>query len=58
MGHYGICENVNMNLAMFFLDQCGKCVIFCCRLKTFITTRKKSRLHRAEKESRNKGDLF
>ena len=28
--HYGICVNVKLNLAIFFMDQCGKCVIFCC----------------------------
>ena len=28
--HYGICVNVKLNLAILCMDQCGKCVIFCC----------------------------
>ena len=29
-GHYGICVNGKLNLVIFCMDQCGKCVIFCC----------------------------
>ena len=28
--HYGIYMNVKLNLAIFCVDQCGKCAIFCC----------------------------
>ena len=28
-GHYGICVNVKLNLAIFSMDQYDKCVIFC-----------------------------
>ena len=26
--YYGVCVNVMLNLAIFCMDQCGKCVIF------------------------------
>ena len=26
-GHYGICVDVKLNLVIFCMDQCGKCVV-------------------------------
>ena len=34
-GHYGICVNVKLNLAIFCMDQWQMCQFFMCREKVY-----------------------